>query len=306
MLYHNIALRSLSDIDILVQKQDICKAEEILKELGFNLKPETFSLRGKHFHSVFYKQKNKLNVVIELHWHIDVADSPFRIPIEDFWNRVEPFQDRDNGLCGLSCEDTLLINCFHVLRDRGEGKILSLKNLCDISEIIKLHKENLNWELLLERAQEYKILRIVLLVLLFIEKLFFAFLPASVMEKTKGEQPGDTMLDLLIKENIFIKKKESFFLPQGLVVSSQEDITLGFNPKSIIKTMYYNLRTRYEQHNSLLKTLKTSFLFFYKSLINYISLICVLLTNYNKFITIVNDRFKTKKKLADIEKWLSD
>jgi hypothetical protein len=52
-LYHNVALRPMSDIDILVPKQDIPLAEQVLCQIGFVRYKPLFLSKEHEFHSIY-------------------------------------------------------------------------------------------------------------------------------------------------------------------------------------------------------------------------------------------------------------
>ncbi len=80
-IYDSISVRDMSDIDILVPKQDALKADKILKDAGY--KPEMDAITatelsdGHYVNSVLYHNSDpSIPVKIHLHWHFLNASIP--------------------------------------------------------------------------------------------------------------------------------------------------------------------------------------------------------------------------------------
>jgi len=84
---HNIALRNLCDIDILVEKQNVSRAEKILVDMGYKKKKTSLRSSRRNFHSVFLGSRGKQPITIELHWDVDFSESPFNLNIAELWER---------------------------------------------------------------------------------------------------------------------------------------------------------------------------------------------------------------------------
>jgi len=74
-IYNNIGLRPFSDIDVLVEKNNIDCAEKILTTMGYRKKKESALKIKRHFHSVYWKKIGPVIIPLELHWDIDFSDS---------------------------------------------------------------------------------------------------------------------------------------------------------------------------------------------------------------------------------------
>jgi len=219
-LYHNIGLRSLSDIDILVKKKDLNLAEKTLQEMGYTKKKYPARKIKRHFHSIFWRKKGSFTVSVELHWDIDFSDSPFRININDLWSRAEPAADGNIVFYRFSLEDRLIFNSFHIMRANSFCDIMMLKNFCDLSEIISMHSDKINWEAIKERSEQYGVTRPVFLVFLLLKTLFQA--PVSEHLINQMEVPENMVLTI-ISERIFLQNTDKPSLPKLFVGLTDEN-----------------------------------------------------------------------------------
>ena len=108
-----LAGRFQCDVDVLLRRQDLERAEAILAGLGFTL-DESYLDRGgmlrEHFHLGYQRQ----GATVELHWDIDV-ESPAGFT-ERLWERSRRVEI-DGGACRvLAPEHQLLVACLHLSR----------------------------------------------------------------------------------------------------------------------------------------------------------------------------------------------
>jgi hypothetical protein len=304
-LYPDLAMRHLSDIDLLTKRECIEKAKKILENSGYVSIPTTFHSRDRHFHAIHCKEIKSFKIVTELHWDIDFNDSPYSIRIGDFWNRAAVFNSQGYTYYNLSVEDTIILNCFHLLRDQQEhAHIISLKNLCDISELIKKYGEQVRWKALLDRAQKYKILRPVLLAVTLANQLLSAPVPDSIKEKLHEEHFEENMFAVLIRGKIFNKERKAVFLPSGLQAVANGKTTISLKPFNMVRTMYLYARANYERNPSITLFLKYTLKGFYRSLINYMRIIKQAGINLNKSDAVFTGLISRKEEIKAVDTWL--
>lgn len=221
---HNIGLRPLSDIDILVEKKQIPCAEQILFSLGYSKKKESRQTRGRYFHSVFSRRQGGMHIVVELHWDIDFSDSSFKICIDDFWARCEAVPHGKLTFYKLCLEDALVLNCFHILREIEYNPqiILPLKNFCDIAQLLHRHSEQIKWEVLVRRAVDYNISRPVFLVLLLVKELFNVAVSDEVTAALGKSGSHEQIAVKVVREYIFHNRLGNVHLPSWLIAFKAE------------------------------------------------------------------------------------
>ena len=73
-VYNNIALRAMTDIDLLVKKEDLPKIDEVLDNLGYSspihkqLRP--YAIKKFYLNSIDYFKADEKLPFLHIHWHI--------------------------------------------------------------------------------------------------------------------------------------------------------------------------------------------------------------------------------------------
>jgi Uncharacterised nucleotidyltransferase len=203
---HDIGLRSLSDIDILVEKADVPRAEKILLGMGYKTNKTGYRYSLLHFHLIFWRSSKKPPIIIELHWDVDFPDSPFNIDITECWERSQEISNGKIHYYEFSVEDSIIFNSFHIFRATTQkpDSVLSLKYFCDIANIIAQSGDRINWECIIARSQKYHVLRPVALVLLLVQDLLeVKTIPPVIAEALRTSGYRDDFGLRAVKEYIF-------------------------------------------------------------------------------------------------------
>lgn len=156
IVYPHIGLRPMRDVDLLVQEEDLTKAEEILVSLGFhaNERIQTKEWYRLHHHHIVPYVSSDRSLVVEVHRQLTPFEAPIKIPIHDLWARSSPVQITGKRCLNLSPEDLLIHLSLHLAVDSYIGK---MKGIYDLVETIKYYQKNIDWDRFLELARDYKI-----------------------------------------------------------------------------------------------------------------------------------------------------
>ncbi|NMO95718.1 nucleotidyltransferase domain-containing protein [Paenibacillus lemnae] len=112
-LYGDVSHRTSKDLDLLVDAEDVEKAEEILLELGYELQDErVLGNWKKTSHHLSYEHP-KHGVQIEIHWRLNPHFSK-AYAFDALWTRKQEIRLSNQTLYGLGDEDLL---CY--LTDHG-------------------------------------------------------------------------------------------------------------------------------------------------------------------------------------------
>ena len=185
-VYGNLALRQFGDLDILVRRHDVWRAEKLLTSLGYlpqyRLAPpqKAAFLRSQAEHAFVHE---RVKSVVELHWTI--AERAFSFPLdpECLWGRLEQISLGNRTLTTLSPEDTLLILCVHGAKHLW----IRLAWICDVSELILAHRD-MDWEQILARARALGSERMLLLGLRLASDLLGATPREEVLHRVRADQ----------------------------------------------------------------------------------------------------------------------
>jgi hypothetical protein len=147
-IYGNIALRQSVDLDILVRRNDVVDAREILLSRGYS--PHVMLDRSNHEFQVESRYSEifvRSDSTVELHWAFTNRDVAFPLSLDDLLARLERHEVAGKSFPVFCPEDTLLILCVHGAK-HGWNR---LEWICGIAELI--HEQvQLDWTDLLSRA----------------------------------------------------------------------------------------------------------------------------------------------------------
>lgn len=184
-VYGDVSLRQFCDLDILVPRQDVVRAKEILVSQGYSLqfpltrRQEACYLESRHHFSLRHRDGWPF---VELHWRIRARYFSSRLDAEAFWHHLEPMSLRGKEVWAFSPEDLLLILCSHASRHFWTR----LEWICDVAELIGVHKE-LNWQRLIGRARRLGAERMLFLGLSLASDVLGAALPEEVLRTLRAD-----------------------------------------------------------------------------------------------------------------------
>ena len=180
-IYSDIGLRQMSDIDLLVKKEDIEKCRNLLLDMGYKYTEVYKSDFIKELDLPKHYPPLVLNgVSIELHAKVHFDNPDFSVNIDDYWKRSQPIILSNMSVQSLSIEDNIQYLCLHLNEHFNEGKP-QLYSIVDISEVIKKYHSKINWEFFLESCNKYNCSSIVFKYLSLIRKYFDANIPDHIL-----------------------------------------------------------------------------------------------------------------------------
>ncbi|MBI4445032.1 MAG: nucleotidyltransferase family protein [Acidobacteria bacterium] len=176
--YGSLSLRRFGDLDLLIRRNDVWKARDLLMAEGFTpevpaaSRPEQYWLLRQ---GQYICDRNRDDLRVELHW--EFAPKYFSVLLNDdlLWSRR-----RYTHLGGMptpvpSHEDLLLILCCH-----GAKHLWSrLSWIADVKCLIRSTK-SLDWDYLMRRARETGTLRMLYTGLLVAGNLLACVLPQAI------------------------------------------------------------------------------------------------------------------------------
>ena len=145
-------LRPMADIDILVKKDKLSQAENLVETLGYQkefcgLKEDYWRKKGYHVTFIKNKSGKMFSTLLEMHWLLDYPRNISLLP--SLWGRTRKLQFSGREIALLSPEDTLFSLALHL---RRFGNVLSLKSACDFACLLTKYKD-LNWDYILKEAK---------------------------------------------------------------------------------------------------------------------------------------------------------
>ena len=201
-------LRSLCDIDLLIKEKTFPLAEKILEDLGYRkclggMREEYWKEKG--YHLAFIRKDNQgLSYYVEMHWDLDYKRKISMLP--SLWRRITKPDPETENIFLLSPEDTLFSLALH---QRRFGKMLCLKNVCDVAALLNKYGSNFDWDYVLREAKISQMRTTLYFVLAQIKLLFNISIPTFVLEALDVPRYKEKLIKKFILKDTFIKNGES-------------------------------------------------------------------------------------------------
>ncbi len=183
--YGDLTLRRFVDLDIMVRKNDVRQARELMLADGYNaakslsLSQQELLLRTQH-NMQFTRDERR--VIVELHWEVASHLFASSVQADELWQGLTTIPVNDIVMKTLSANDLLFSLCVHGSRHLWQR----LSWICDVAELIEHQK--IDWNGLLERAARTDCERMVFLGLYLAESLLDAAIPDDVKKQCLSDE----------------------------------------------------------------------------------------------------------------------
>jgi hypothetical protein len=200
-VYRDVALRPMTDIDLLVRSSELARAEKILVELGFvsEQRPDVDTPRALHYHLEPFRKTGATTV--EVHWSIARPNSPVSIDIEDLWLRARPCVVAGVQVLALGPADLLLHLCTHASYhhrfgiDHPHG--IALKHLHDIAFVATELRDEIDWPQLVAIANADGRARYIYATFAVVSAMFGTRFPPETLALKHGPAEDEVAMDVL-------------------------------------------------------------------------------------------------------------
>lgn len=243
-IYNNIAARALGDIDIMVKKEDLQVAINILINLGYTMEtyfsPIDQNTDIKHVSPM----KNADGLSVEIHWTILNEEEPFAIDPDGLWDRAVPVNIAGVDVLALSPEDLVLHLCLHFAYQHHLN--LGLRGLNDVTEVLQHYNKQLDWARLDVLSQKWGVGRVVWLALSLTVKLLGAPVPQDVLNRLEPEKVESWVLPNARSIVLNAREKAALMTPDLADFASEKGflnrikliMSRIFLPKLILARLY--------------------------------------------------------------------
>ena len=204
-VYGNLALRSMSDVDLLVKKEDLYRINEQLNDLGYyptDRSVDDVDLSSTYLTSLDYRNPLGNSPSLHIHWHFVNSTIPnesyiSQINMEDIWRDAVRTNIANTGTWVMSPHHLIIHLAEHALR--VTHSLSKLSYFCDIDRSINYYGKGLDWSLLVRDTIRFNLNKMVYTTLYFSRYFIEAKIPEDVLLKLKPERFG-------IPEKIFMRK----------------------------------------------------------------------------------------------------
>lgn len=209
LLYSNIALRVTGDIDILIKGEYMLAADKALSQIGYYKDvggyPEKYYIEH-HCHMPYRRVDERgRRFLCEVHWALSFP-RPNIISLPNLWKRVSTQKIDNMDIHCLSCEDTFFSLILHL---RRYAVPLSLRYICDITRLITLNKNRIDWDYIVTESRKNRIISTAYFTLYFARKILDSPVSEDVLNRFNPGFIRKKCLQCLIKNITFSKNTKN-------------------------------------------------------------------------------------------------
>ena len=196
-VYGDLSLRDAGDLDLLVHRDDIVRAADLLVGLGHEPGYPTASpreaaylgaLSGEHreaylrWHCEHHLVYPPTQLNVDLHWAPSLREFAVELDLGGMWQRAKPVQVAGRDVPTFAPEDLLIVLCLNGAKDTW-GR---LDRICDVAQALRRF-EALDWPLVFDQARACGISRILRVGLLLAGELLAAPLPGTARQFARAD-----------------------------------------------------------------------------------------------------------------------
>lgn len=181
LVYGNIAVRPMGDVDILVHKVDLMRVEAALLGMGYAPAECHRQIAKDNHHFVYWLPNREL--FVEVHWNFLPSMDRFQIDIDGQWARSRQAIIAGVEVSVLCPEDLLLHLCLHA--SISHLFEMGLKPLYDICETIRYYGKEIDWEQVQRRSEQWGESKCAYLTFRLARELAGASVPDDLMKAIK-------------------------------------------------------------------------------------------------------------------------
>ncbi|MFM8321536.1 MAG: nucleotidyltransferase family protein [Chloroflexota bacterium] len=180
-VYQDISLRGMSDIDLLINPEQLARAAEIVEAQGYRASnPYDVALYPQVSHQLphFLKQNAP---IIELHTSLSDPGMSITEDLPGIWQRAQSATFDGLPAQVLCAEDLLLHSVLHAAHSHSFN--LGLRPLLDQAMILKCYRAEINWDVLTDRAAAWNLSKSLYVCLQLAADLLDAPVPGEALER---------------------------------------------------------------------------------------------------------------------------
>lgn len=189
-VYGDIAVRQMVDLDLLIHPEDLAIVREVVANLGYQLAGvEMQSGFNEEFRNEeIHLKQGLININLDLHWKLVSPVYYQRTFLTDwFWETAIPTKLSDAPAFILGNEAQIVYLCAHLMLHHGGQSLLWLH---DIAEVLAFSPTAIDWDLVITKAQTYKLVLSVQQILLRVADEWKAEIPANVRSQLATLKPS--------------------------------------------------------------------------------------------------------------------
>lgn len=245
LVYANLSLRTMGDLDLLVPLADVFRAAKILQTLGYQ-SPRDLSTLELEFamahHLPDMVKDNRFHV--ELHAHLTLPYIAYAVDTQVWWDNAVTVQIAGVTVKVLDPADLLLHLGIHISYQHQLKT--DLRHYYDLAVVLQFLGDKLDWAEVVARARSRGWQRGIYLVFRMAEVLFGLVLPQEVMQALSDEEVQLLPIEFALTE-MWLSSEEKYFFSKDVAQFQYQRSLIGkiryiwqriFIPKEIMARKY--------------------------------------------------------------------
>lgn len=226
-LYHNLGLRAMTDIDILIKENEIAKVKTVLLQSDYTESSEGFPEKYYKRYQTEYVFTKKISsnqfLCLEIHKAL-VPPRPYKIILPCLWKKAQEKTLYSQRVSFLSWEDTFFSLVLHL---RRHSRRSSLKYIVDIAELLNTNGNELDWPYIVKSAKDNHIITSIYFSLYIAKELLQATISSKILKEFRPNIIKSVLIHFTInKYNFFALKKWQGTFLRFLLFDSHIDFLL--------------------------------------------------------------------------------
>ena len=185
MAYGEVALRQAGDIDVLVPRRHFADARSLLESLGYEMTPPlTEAQLASHlaFHCEIPFMRDEWFTIVDLHWNLAPRSFVFALEADEVMSRLQSVSLGGTAIETFCDEDMVLYLSMHGSKHLWHR----LEWIVSLAELLRA-SPNLNWPMVLQRAEDAHATRMLGLGLRLVEEFSDVRMERQILQSTDPE-----------------------------------------------------------------------------------------------------------------------
>lgn len=167
LVYPDIGIREMSDIDLLLKTDDLEKANDVLEKMGYTAIDLSFfdgvDNENNYLTTRDYRSRNPMHPSFHIHWHLVNSSIPApyakAVKMDQIWKDAVPSKIAGAGVLCMSPHHFLVHLCEHAMRVTHSAS--KLIYLLDIATLVSIYESVLDWRKIISTSREFSVHRFV-------------------------------------------------------------------------------------------------------------------------------------------------
>ena len=201
LVYRDISLRPMSDVDILVPREAVQRTIAALRSIDYGYEADVSGAGPRMLGTKcnIGLAHRRLGVWLEVHWSLAEPQDCYAPPMDEIWASAVRTRLGDADARVMAPEFLLLHVCAHLACNHAFG--FSLRGLCDVAEIVRAHPA-LDWNQVVDSGRRHGWTRGVAAALRLARDRLGAAVPEGVLASLGGDALDPALLAEALKHMV--------------------------------------------------------------------------------------------------------